>query len=115
MSGSPLAVRAPPTAQALLPLETGPSWESSAASSPSTARARRSQISLPRLAKSRCWAWNVASGIHSGQGCGSMPRVFSSGASACSPALTPSTYAATKAVVSSSRAVVGPPGGVGQH
>ena len=108
----PDAVRAPPTAQALLPEPYAGSRESSASSAPSTARARWCQSLAGTLAKSRCWAWKTASGVHGSHGAGSMPSRSSSGASACSPAFTPSTYAVTKARVSSPSAVERAPGGV---
>ena len=98
-------MRAPPTAQALLPELYAGSRDSSASSAPSTARARWCQSLAGTLAKRRCWAWKTASGVHGSQGAGSMSSRISSGAgsddAACSPAFTPSTYAVTKARVSS--------------
>ncbi len=81
-----------------------PSWESSDASSPSTARARCDHSFPGRLAKSRCWARKTASGVHSAHRSAPMPTRSNSGASACSPAFTPSTYAATNERLSGDRA-----------
>ncbi len=103
MSGLPDLVRAPPTAQALLPEEYAASRDSSASSAPSTSRARWWNSLDGVLANSRCWAWNTASGVQGSHGSGPAPVASNSGASAWSPSLTPVTKAATNSCVSAPR------------